>query len=207
MVGWDRRSEPAGGRSAPVEDDAMRIVLWRAAFAAGMTLGLAGCNGAVVNTPFTGTYDGGQLSYVAAKGDLRTDVVGNPFGVPQETVDRAVTAAMFRAHPGPPIRFSTEANADNPSPYRVVVVLNPAPQVAEGTVCATANAAERPSGDTLRVVAAFCAGAQRETSVSGWLDNASGPNDPAFVALIRQMTGQLFPPRNTDPNGGADFNS
>lgn len=183
----------------------MAPALARIALVAGVGVGLAACAQDVVGPSYVGNYDPGELRYVAGKGSLHTQVVGNPFATPPEEVERAVTAAMYGAHAGPRVRFSPEADPRNPSPYRVVMVLNPAPGVAEGSVCTSAASADAAVGEPLRVVAAFCAGSDRETSVSGRVDGATGPDDPAFGALIRQMTAQLFPPRNPQPIDGADF--
>lgn len=183
----------------------MPTMLVRTALLAGVGFALTACADGVVGPSYTGTYDPGELRYVASKGALHTDVVGNPFGAASSAVGRAVTAAMDGANSGPPVRFTTERDPRNPSPYRVVMVLNPAPGVAEGSVCTAADAQDGETAGTLRVIAAFCSGSDRETSVSGHLDGVAGPDDPAFAGLIRQMTAQLFPPRNPQPQDGADF--
>jgi hypothetical protein len=168
---------------------------------------LAACAaGAVGPANVGGSYDPRMLNYVAAKGALHTRVLGNPFEAPQERLDAAVTGAMAGAHFGPPIRFSAKPDPGNPSPYHVVVMFNPGRGVTARKACADPQQPTAgPSGGTLRVLMAFCSADADETSVSARLARAGGPDDPAFRALIRQMTGRLLPARNPDPIGADDF--
>ena len=169
--------------------------------------GLTACAGGIVDTPYTGTYDPSMLRYVAGKGDLYTQIVGNPFNTSKDKVESVVTGTMFGAHFGPNVRFSTTRDPDNTSPYSVVLLFNPAPSVTAIQLCADPDPqlATAASGQT-RVMLAFCASGYRESSVTGRVAGVTDPNDAAFRALIRQMTVQLFPPRNLNPNGGgSDF--
>ena len=172
--------------------------------------GLAACaGGASVLPGYTGNYNPSLLRYAAGTGDMYTEIIGNPFGAPEEKLASAVTGTMFGAHFGPDIRFNTKRDPGNTSPYRVVVLFNPGRNVTPPMLCENSQQPSRTDAATLRVMLAFCSGGYRETSVTGRMDPVSSPDDARFRALIRQMTGQLFPPRNPDPNGGpgADFNS
>ncbi|MFQ5775194.1 MAG: hypothetical protein ACE5GS_11800 [Kiloniellaceae bacterium] len=171
--------------------------------------GLAACAGGVVSpTNVGGSYDPLTLNYVASKGDLYTQVVGNPFTTSKGKLDSVVTGTMFGAHFGPPIRFSTERDPQNRSPYHVVVLFNPQRPVTARTLCENPQQPTAASEGTVRVMMAFCSADYYETSVSGRLAGVDDPNDPAFRTFIRQMTAQLLPPRNPDPNGGSgDFNT
>ena len=169
--------------------------------------GLAACAGSIVDSPYTGTYDPSMLRYVAGKGALYTQIVGNPFNASKDKVESVVTGTMFGAHFGPDVRFTTTRDPGNPSPYSVVLLFNPAPSVTATQLCKDPDPrlATAASGET-RVMLAFCASGYRETSVTGRISGVTDPDDAAFRALIRQMTVQLFPPKN--PNlidGGSDF--
>ncbi|MFQ5468540.1 MAG: hypothetical protein ACE5DS_10465 [Kiloniellaceae bacterium] len=170
---------------------------------------VAGCAGGIVSpTDVGGSYDPHMLNYVAGKGDLYTRVIGNPFAADMAALETAVTGSMYGSHFGQPIRFNTARNPENTSPYHVVVLFNPSQPVTAAQICADpAGQATDAAGARLRVVMTFCSSNYYETSVSGQLDQARGPDDPAFHTLIRQMTTELLPPRNPDPNGGVDFNS
>ncbi len=176
----------------------------------GLLLGgllLAACAGSIVDSPYTGTYDPSMLRYVAGKGALYTQIVGNPFNASKNKVESVVTGTMFGAHFGPDVRFSTTRDPGNTSPYSVVLLFNPAPSVTATQLCEDPDPqlATAASGQT-RVLLAFCASGYRETSVTGRISGVTDPDDAAFRALIRQMTVQLFPPKN--PNlidGGTEF--
>jgi hypothetical protein len=148
-----------------------------------------------------------MLRYVAGKGALYTQIVGNPFNASKDKVESVVTGTMFGAHFGPDVRFSTKRDPDNTSPYSVVLLFNPAPNVTAIQLCEDPGPqlATAASGQT-RVMLAFCASGYRETSVTGRISGVTDPDDAAFRGLIRQMTMQLFPPKNPEPNGGGtDF--
>lgn len=170
---------------------------------------VTGCAGGIVSpTDVGGSYDSRMLNYVAGKGDLYTRVIGNPFKADKAALESAVTGTMYGAHFGQPIRFNTARNPENTSPYHVVVLFNPSRPVTAAQICADpAGQPTNAAGAGLRVVMTFCSSDYYETSVSGQLGQARGPDDPAFRALIRQMTTEMLPPRNPDPNGGVDFNS
>ena len=170
--------------------------------------GLAACAQGSVDSPYVGSYDPAIVDYVVSRGAMYTEVLGNPFSTPLEEVESAVTRAMSGANPGQPIRFSTELEGDGRSPYRLVVAFNPAPGLSGYNLCLDEPGEAGVAAQQVRVIAAFCAGERRETSVSGRLPQASGPNDPALGELLRRMTVELFPRNNPDvPGGGADFNT
>lgn len=178
-----------------------------------LATGLAACTGNAVDVPYVGTFNPMTLHYMAGKGAVYTRILGNPFTAPREEVERAVTTTMYGAHPGPDLRFSTLRDPDNTSPYSVIVMFDPAPSLSPAALCkdpgrsaaaTTENAGTAIRTGTIRVMLALCAAGYRETSVTGRVSGVSGPRDAAFKALIRQMTGQLFPRRNPNINNGAD---
>lgn len=166
---------------------------------------LSACADGAVGTAHLGTYDPATLNYIASKGALYTQVIGNPFDAPKTDLDRSLTASMTGAHFGQTVRFSTERDPANRSPYRVVVLFNPGAGAAEHNLCQDQAEPGPGSGGRIHVVAALCAGDSRETSVAGRIPGASGPNDPTFRHLIRRMTAQLFPPRNPDIQDDKEF--
>ncbi|TSD86603.1 hypothetical protein FFK22_021470 [Mycobacterium sp. KBS0706] len=130
--------------------------------------------------------------FAAADGrDLRTTVLGNPFGTPG--FDQAVTALMTGTPVGPKTRFTTTPGPSANRDYSVTVVFNPSPDILAVDLC---NVQSLPTAATKRPIvarAAFCAAGGEASAVSGYLDQATGPADPKFTALIRDMTLQLFP--------------
>lgn len=183
----------------PAMSNAMRVSLGLLLLA-----GLAACAGGTVGSAYLGTFDPSMLRYAAGKGAMYTEVVGNPFNAPKEEVERVVTGTMFGSHFGPDLRFSTKRDPENPSPYRVVVMFNPGRGVTASKLCMDSQQPSRAATATLRVMLAFCSSGYQETSVTGRVAGVDDPNDSSFRSLIRQMTMQLFPPKNPNVNHGRD---
>ncbi len=150
--------------------------------------GLTACAGGAVDSPDTGTYDPSMLRYVAGKGALYTQIVGNPFNASKDKVESVVTGTMLGAHFGPDVRFSTKRDPDNTSPDSVVLPFNPAPSVTAIQLCEGPDPqlATAASGET-RVMLTFCASGYRETPVTGRISGVTDPDDAAFRGLIRQI--------------------
>ncbi len=139
-----------------------------------------------------------KLGYAASQGAMLTEIRGNPFGTAKAELDSAVTSAMYGSHFGPSVRFVTEVPQGNTSPYRVVILFNPAETMNARELCTGDPAPGAPTPGRVKIAAAVCAQDIHETSVWGSVADVSGLGDPAFEALIRQMTTQLFP--NQDPD-------
>ena len=149
-------------------------------------------------TNFYAAYTPTVLNYAATRGGMLTEITGNPFDVPQEDLDRAITEAMRGAHFGPTIDFITVPPEDYKVPYRVVMVFDAAQGHTEAKLCRSEHGITPQTGDRVRVHAALCAKESPLTAVSGSIAEADGPDDPRFRRLIRQITTNLFPPDNPD---------
>ena len=139
-----------------------------------------------------------KLGYAAGQGAMLTEIRGNPFGTAKADLDGVVTETMYGSHFGPPVRFVTEVPQGNTSPYRVVMLFNPSETTNARELCTGGPAPGAPTPGKVKIAAAVCAQDLHETSVWGSVAGVSGLEDPAFKALIRQMTTQLFP--NQDPD-------
>ncbi len=138
------------------------------------------------------------LIYAATKGGMLTQVRGNPFEqVTDEQLEREIARVMASSHFGPRLPFITTAPDDFASPYRVVVVFDPAQTVSSYKVCdgRQDSAADRPEG-VVRVHAVLCANEKPLTAVSGQARNVETPGDAKFRQLIGQMSILLFPPKS-----------
>jgi len=177
--------------------------LIKVAFAAVLTGALGACAGTPTVAPasVTGTYNPRVLEYVAGKGGMLTEVVGNPFATPKAEVDGVVLETMARSHFGARFPFFTKAPEDFTSPYRVVVVLDSAPGTSAYNLCGgEATTRPRKPSESNRVAAAFCARERVITATSGTVAGPTGPRDPAFVGLIAQISQALFPPNSQERN-------
>ncbi len=175
-----------------------RKTVARAAIAVSVAVLITGCS-----APTTYKWDWQQwspntLGYAAGQGALLTKIRGNPFDAPKDEVDAAITSTMYKSHFGPPVPFVTEAPQGYISPYRVVMVFDPAETISPKELCTGDPKPSERSEDTIKIAAAFCSRDTFETSVWGRVARTATPEDPEFKALIRQMTTQLFP--NRDPN-------
>lgn len=179
----------------------------------GVALTACAAGGIVLQPPDIGSYDPEMLGYAASRGALLTQVAGNPFGLPQQEVDAAVVDSMAGSRVGARVKFSTRVSEKQASPYRVVILLNPAPGTQAARLCGDftqliAQPTARSPGvasDKLRAMAAFCSNDVVVTSVAGSVAGAPGPKDPAFRGLIRGMVGELFPRRDPDLDFDPDW--
>lgn len=179
-------------RAAPILTVASALLL----------LGCAPGTGTIHHARTDPSYSIQDLSYVASRGegDLRTEILGNPFGSPQPAFEAAVTSTMQGAHFGPRIDFTTTPSDEAAKAYRVRMIFN-GPEASNGSlVCGGSPAAVAPSpeGGHVRLLAAFCRGSSALTFLSASMDGASGAEDPAFRAFVRQATLRLFPPQNPE---------
>lgn len=156
---------------------------------------LSGCNTDVVTQKVQaqpGTTE--TLAYAAGNGEMATVIIGNPFDLPKQQVDAAVTDAMAGSYAGPEIRFTTTPAPDAPKGYDVVVLLDGAPAMDARLLCkARDRVTPLPSGTDTSVVIAFCAGRQTLNAVSGRVPLVTTPDDPAFRGMIARAMMQLIP--------------
>src|SRR5262245_20260748 len=69
-------------------------------------------------------YSLGQVAFAAAPGAIRTDILGDPFGVGASRFNDAVTEVMGRSHFGPPVVFTTAPDAKINASYHVVMAFD-----------------------------------------------------------------------------------
>jgi hypothetical protein len=156
------------------------------------------------------SYEPSILSYASKEGPVYTEVIGSPFAGEAGQVDRVITEALKEAQfSGRQLDFTTQRPQDYRSPYRVVLLFNPAPNANAAKICANP---EQPQNEgtpgEVMVMVAFCNGDTRVSSTAGYASPATTADAPAFGQLIRQVAMDIFPPRSfqrrSDP---ADFDS
>ncbi|SMF24261.1 hypothetical protein SAMN06265365_108107 [Tistlia consotensis] len=162
-------------------------------------LGLAGCSSGPVSGPayVYDAYDLSVLNGPAANGGMAAYLSGEPFpgqeAALKRVVDRVLTDHRFGA------RFPVTTD---PSPalkkaaYKVVLVFDPPVKWDEYAVCKNGELPKSMGrqGEGITVLAIFCEGFRRMTSTQGYVPAATSPDDPRFVALMKQITLDLFPP-------------
>lgn len=177
-----------------------------AALAAFGILGLAGCTGTGVidYVQVKPGYRPQQFAYAAGGRDLMTDVQGNPFAMPQEEFNAAVTDAMQRAHFGQATNFTTTPGESARLNYRVRLLFNGPTASTGAVVCAGEPTIIGPSPETgnVRLLAAFCNGERPFSYLSARVGGIQDAHDPAFRDFMRQVTTNLFPPQNRQEHDG-----
>jgi len=161
---------------------------------------LAGCSGTGIidYVHLEPGYRAQQFAYAAGGRDLRADVQGNPFAMPQDEFDAAVTDSMQGAHFGEPTNFTTTPGDSARDGYRVRLLFK-GPSASSGRiVCAGEPAVVGPSRESgnVRLLAAFCNGDYPLSYLSAHVSGIQDARDPAFRDFIRQVTTNLFPPQN-----------
>lgn len=141
-------------------------------------------------------YDPGQFAYAGAGRDLRTVVVGNPFGGDAAAFEAAVTDAMQGQHWGQSTHFTTTPDANARTAYRVVMLFDP-PASLNATRLCRGDAKSLPTArtdDGITLFGAFCRGEKDLTSIKGRVTGASDARSPEFRDLVGRVTRGLFPP-------------
>lgn len=171
--------------------------------------GLAACaNDTVLRPVQLDNYDPGDLFYLAGKGPVKTQVIGNPFDEAKPQVDSVTTSVMSGATFRPKLNFETEVPPEQNSPYHVVMLLDAPQNARPEKLCANPEDADRPAssqtgqGD-LRIVAVYCVNDRRLSSIAGTTARPATSDDPRFQKLIQQATLNLFPLDNPDRRDGS----
>lgn len=125
---------------------------------------------------------------------IPVSVQGNPFGTLEFA--GAVTQVMTTTFGGGRTRYvSVPTPAVGPAAKRgsyLALAFNPTPDLLPGSLCSgravSTDMAKRP----IVVRAAACLDGQAQSAATGYLDQASGPDDQDFTDLIRDLTQRLL---------------
>ena len=168
-----------------------------------LLLGIAACTTPIAII----TSEGAESPYsyqeyqAAADGrDFLVEVRGVPFaGMPQEAFDQALMGVLRSARPSrPAANFTTHPGGPSMVPaYRLVVVFNPARNLAHETQCRALESVRPgpPPSGPVRVSIAFCRKDDLMSKAVAWT-TAAGVDDPAFHQMFVELFPVMFPPRN-----------
>jgi hypothetical protein len=164
--------------------------------AALIVIGLvSGCEGVMVYEPmYTQLYSNGSFDYAARNGVMKTEIVGDPFGGAPNFAEK-VTDYLYGATRSVPVKFALQPQGTGSAPYHVVMIFNAPAGATSDQACAqrVAPAAGR-SPDAIHVLAAFCSGDLAMSEAGGRAAGVTGPDDPKFRSLVRQVAYGLIPP-------------
>jgi len=172
----------------------MRSIIRRLAIVVLPALVLGACSGEIMQTRYLRSASNSFFQYGAGRGDMLAVVIGNPFPLPKEAVDRAVTDAMYRNHYGPVTRFSTDPGPAADRNLRVVLAFNPPAGLDNDRLCDD-PAAVTPgaTGERLRAVVGFCVEKALYTVTDISIPAVESPKDPRFRHMIASAMWDLVP--------------
>ncbi|MGF1640694.1 MAG: hypothetical protein ACFCUO_07070 [Rhodospirillales bacterium] len=138
--------------------------------------------------------------FVTTAFPLWVDVRGRPFGdAAAAELGATIVAAMRQAYVwNPAARFTTSADEARGRETRVVMTFNGAAGIGGRDQCQDRSQGGGPLPEgRITIVATLCSGEDALANVGGRVAAGSGPSDPRFEALIRQVTTDMF---RTDPD-------
>ncbi len=161
---------------------------------------IAGCAG----VPTVGQRQRSDQSWVFAQtlmgssGPLLVEILGTPYDVPQAALVERVLSEMTRAIAwSSTARFTTDPAVAGSQSMRVVWAFNGGP--GGRTQCRGDGGGGKPQANgAVRINAVFCDDAFVIADITGRLGETGGIEDPAFAALIRQVTVEMFRPDPED---------
>ncbi len=156
---------------------------------------VSGCEGVTVYEPtHTQLYSNGSFDYAARNGVMKTEVVGDPFGGSPNFAEK-VADYLYGATRSVPVKFALRPEGTGSAPYHVVMVFNGPAGATSDQACAQRVApAAGQSSDAIYVLAAFCTGDLALSEAGGRASGITGPDDPKFRSLVRQVAYSLIPP-------------
>jgi hypothetical protein len=132
--------------------------------------------------------------------DFLVEVRGVPFaGMTQEAFNERLMAIMMAARPArPAARYTTQR--DRPSmmsAYRLVLVFNPARNLAHQTQCSALASVQpgAPVAGRVRVSVAYCRKDDLQSKAVA-VTSATSIDDPAFRQMFVELYPVMFPPWN-----------
>jgi hypothetical protein len=178
------------------------LAIWRAAGVVGLCLATLACvPGAII------TSEGAESPYsylefvnAAAGRNFLVEVRGVPFaGIDRQSFEQRLMEILRSAQPpGLGARFTTDRESQGmASAYRLVLVFNPARNLAHETQCRALETVQPGPivQGRVRVSVAYCRSADLMSKAVAQT-SAGGIDDPAFRQMFVELFPVMFPPRN-----------
>ncbi len=141
---------------------------------------------------YSRSYLRGEFLYAARKRSLPAVLLGNPFAVSDQALGETLLPVL--ENPMRRGRLALTAAAGVPSGYFVVLAFDPPSGVPLDGVCPDpASLGTDRRGGELRLLALLCRGKTPLAQIQGTMPPPAAPDDPAFIALTRQMLRDLAP--------------
>jgi hypothetical protein len=141
---------------------------------------------------YSRSYLRGEFLYASRTRRLPAVLLGNPFAVSDQAL-RDTLLPVLR-NPMRRGRLAFTAAVGDRSGYFVVLAFDPPSGVALDGVCADpVGLGSDPRSGALRLLALLCRGKTSLAQIQGTMPPPAAPDDPAFIALARQMLRDLAP--------------
>ena len=139
--------------------------------------------------------------YVVATGEneLRTVVVGDPFGMPKDAFAKVVLASLERQNFGPTLNLSTDPEHEDARKRQVVLAFNLTNIKQADSLCAGAadTVKSTDTGGALTVTGVYCSGGGGYlTQATARSDKVTGADSEQFRKVMSQLAIALFPDVN-----------
>jgi len=160
-------------------------------------LALGGCSSVWVDDlpPPRYSYNEGDFEYANHKGAILTQIVGNPFAIPDDQFRSAALAHMQGQNRGTPAKFVAAPSKETLAPYKVVAAFNMPANIDGYDLCkgpgALPPSPKRTGPVTLNM--AFCFGDEIKSDARGSVYDLRGIDDPRFADLVRSVTQAMLP--------------
>ncbi len=156
------------------------------------------CTGEIMTSELHRPNSDSFFRYSAGRGEMLAVVVGNPFPVSKDVLDRVVTDAMLGNHNGPMTQFSTNPGPKADHNQRVVVAFNTPTAMHPRSLCGNPTAIPTAAAEAgkLRAEVAFCVESDLYSDVDISIPAVSSPNDPRFRHMIASAMWELIPTRD-----------
>lgn len=132
-------------------------------------------------------------AYAGGHRDLKTEIVGNPFGGSADATATKVMADMAGADEGVGARYTTTPGPSAVPGYKVVMVFDPSAGTTDHNACSNAASNNGSGGGGIKVLAVFCTSDGTYTASQGSLPAGTALNDPTVRRLVRDLVSKLVP--------------
>ena len=164
-------------------------------------MSLAACAGGVnvSHKNVAHSYEAKALQAVATgDNELRTVIVGDPFGTPKDAFDKAVLASLQDRSVKPRLNLSTDPKREDARKHHLVLAFNPTNKSQADALCSgrVDSAKVADTGGRLTVAGAYCVGDKFLTQAAARSDDVTGTESKKFQSLMAQLAKALFPAEN-----------
>ena len=156
-------------------------------------------------------YNGGQNYYDGAfefatqDGKINTYIAGSPFSSPDPKFKKTIISNMYGATFRRNVNFvDTTPNTERYG-FHIVVAFNAINPLGVDDICRNATEVKsRPNLKTTSMIGIFCQGGHPLSYASGYVSGLTGPNDPKFSELVREVALAMIPRYDDEHSSGGE---